>query len=87
MAATYSGVPQSIAINLGMSQMLNGDHSLAFIGPSDREVYEKMDQLKAEVEAAGGTELRRTKIGRNTPCPCGSGLKFKKCCIGRAIAA
>jgi SEC-C motif/Nuclease-related domain len=22
----------------------------------------------------------RNKIGRNEPCPCGSGLKFKKCC-------
>lgn len=22
------------------------------------------------------------KIGRNEPCPCGSGLKFKKCHIG-----
>ena len=22
-----------------------------------------------------------TKIGRNTPCPCGSGKKYKKCCI------
>jgi len=21
-----------------------------------------------------------TKLGRNDPCPCGSGLKFKKCC-------
>ena len=21
-----------------------------------------------------------TKIGRNDPCPCGSGKKFKKCC-------
>jgi len=21
------------------------------------------------------------KIGRNEPCPCGSGLKYKKCCI------
>ncbi|MBU1563710.1 SEC-C domain-containing protein, partial [Patescibacteria group bacterium] len=20
------------------------------------------------------------KIGRNSPCPCGSGKKFKKCC-------
>lgn len=24
----------------------------------------------------------RTKIGRNDPCPCGSGKKFKKCCVG-----
>ena len=25
------------------------------------------------------------KIGRNDPCPCGSGLKYKKCC-GRNVA-
>ncbi len=23
----------------------------------------------------------KPKIGRNTPCPCGSGLKYKKCCM------
>ena len=22
------------------------------------------------------------KIGRNDPCPCGSGLKYKNCCLG-----
>ncbi|MBN2570249.1 MAG: SEC-C domain-containing protein, partial [Deltaproteobacteria bacterium] len=22
----------------------------------------------------------KIKIGRNDPCPCGSGLKYKKCC-------
>ena len=21
------------------------------------------------------------KIGRNDPCPCGSGMKYKKCCL------
>jgi uncharacterized protein len=26
---------------------------------------------------------RRTKVGRNDPCPCGSGKKYKRCC-GRA---
>ncbi len=25
--------------------------------------------------------LRRGKVGRNDPCPCGSGKKFKKCCL------
>ena len=25
-------------------------------------------------------ETMRTKVGRNEPCPCGSGKKFKKCC-------
>jgi hypothetical protein len=23
-------------------------------------------------------------VGRNDPCPCGSGKKFKKCCLGKA---
>lgn len=23
------------------------------------------------------------KIGRNEPCPCGSGLKYKQCCLQR----
>lgn len=29
-----------------------------------------------------GTTVRRSepKIGRNDPCPCGSGRKYKKCC-------
>lgn len=25
----------------------------------------------------------KTKIGRNDPCPCGSGRKYKKCCLNR----
>ena len=25
--------------------------------------------------------LGRVKVGRNAPCPCGSGKKYKKCCI------
>jgi len=30
--------------------------------------------------------VRETKKpGRNDPCPCGSGRKFKKCCIGKGI--
>ena len=25
-------------------------------------------------------------IGRNDPCPCGSGLKFKRCCLNKRVA-
>ncbi|MFC1652193.1 SEC-C metal-binding domain-containing protein [Planctomycetota bacterium] len=25
------------------------------------------------------------KVGRNAPCPCGSGKKFKKCCINSSL--
>jgi hypothetical protein len=27
-----------------------------------------------------------TRVGRNEPCPCGSGRKYKKCCLGRPAA-
>lgn len=27
-----------------------------------------------------GTIIKGTKVGRNDPCPCGSGKKYKKCC-------
>ena len=27
-----------------------------------------------------GAPVRAAKVGRNDPCPCGSGKKWKKCC-------
>jgi preprotein translocase subunit SecA len=27
------------------------------------------------------------KVGRNDPCPCGSGKKYKNCCLDRDLAA
>jgi methionyl aminopeptidase len=28
-------------------------------------------------------ETKGRKVGRNDPCPCGSGLKYKKCCLDK----
>ncbi len=28
--------------------------------------------------------MKTTKTGRNDPCPCGSGKKYKQCCEGKA---
>ena len=41
------------------------------------EATELRKQAKRSVAAA---RVTRQKIGRNEPCPCGSGKKFKKCC-------
>ena len=27
------------------------------------------------------------KIGRNEPCPCGSGKKYKRCCLTKGVPA
>jgi hypothetical protein len=42
--------------------------------------------LPAEIEtprAAGFTVRAQKQVGRNDPCPCGSGLKYKKCCADK----
>ena len=37
---------------------------------------------ESEEKPKGKTIVRKgRKIGRNDPCPCGSGKKYKKCCI------
>jgi preprotein translocase subunit SecA len=33
-----------------------------------------------EVEKKQPVRRSETKVGRNDPCPCGSGKKYKKCC-------
>ncbi len=39
--------------------------------------------LPATSRSASQAENSQPKIGRNAPCPCGSGKKFKKCCLNR----
>ena len=40
--------------------------------------------LEEHMPPAGAAVARKTrKPGRNDPCPCGSGLKYKKCCLGK----
>ena len=48
------------------------EHIKGQIAGAGRSVKSK---IKAGVEAIVGT-----KIGRNDPCICGSGIKYKKCC-------
>ncbi len=50
--------------------------------PSNRRVKELA--VASEFEPARLMEPHRAppKVGRNEPCPCGSGKKFKKCCGG-----
>jgi uncharacterized protein YchJ len=45
--------------------------------PLDRmtEIVEALDAARPSIRPR-----RATKVGRNAPCPCGSGRKYKKCC-------
>lgn len=52
-----------------------------FTGLSVADVQSQMDVRRAKLERLGRTFVKRTSIGRNTTCPCGSGRKYKKCCL------
>ncbi|WP_425447451.1 SEC-C metal-binding domain-containing protein [Dethiothermospora halolimnae] len=43
---------------------------------------EKRKDIKKEYNKAH-TVVKGKKIGRNEPCPCGSGKKYKKCCLNK----
>jgi len=76
-----AGVPALCGSFLGAMEdqgRLSGGRTLGFY----------IRALKAPFLAAcegRGQTLRApgTKLGRNDPCPCGSGRKYKKCCMGR----
>jgi len=36
-----------------------------------------------KIEKSSKTVVKPPKVGRNDPCPCGSGKKFKHCCLNR----
>ena len=41
-----------------------------------------LSRLRDDGSVRGATFKKRyTDVGRNDPCPCGSGQKFKKCCM------
>lgn len=48
----------------------------------DLENYNKLKKFLAtgDYKHLSTTVREKNKSGRNDPCPCGSGKKYKKCC-------
>jgi preprotein translocase subunit SecA len=44
-----------------------------------REISRRDDGSTVRKVAAGTTYTAEDKVGRNDPCPCGSGKKYKRC--------
>lgn len=48
--------------------------------------YSPNELLEMQLENSSVKEERKkSKIGRNDPCPCGSGKKYKNCCLNKVI--
>lgn len=52
---------------------------------SGRDAISKKDYKKMlrGIEREWNEPVKKTKIGRNDPCPCGSGKKYKFCCLNK----
>jgi uncharacterized protein len=50
----------------------------AELGERVAELYAFWERRRAPAQAAA---VRGSKVGRNEPCPCGSGKKHKRCCL------
>ena len=46
-----------------------------------RKGYPSETQVKRGPRIVGGNKELIEKLGRNDPCVCGSGLRFKRCCM------
>jgi preprotein translocase subunit SecA len=60
-----------------------GDGEVAKLRAEIRKLEEKnaaLSEFKAELEDRVDAQKRYNKVGRNEPCPCGSGKKYKHCC-------
>jgi len=76
-----SGTPGKPSRMLEFYQSLLASHEPAPPEPLDLQEQDYHSLYStAKIVAPAPAE----RIGRNDPCPCGSGRKYKKCCLGKA---
>ena len=69
-----------------MLQKVDKDISIFLLKAEIRQNIERKEQTKkmitndSEEKVSKKKPVKKQKIGRNDPCPCGSGRKYKQCC-------
>ena len=65
---------------------------LFLIQPRKNEEIKREKVAKITGTGGGGDEtvkkqpvVKKVKVGRNDPCPCGSGKKYKNCCMDKDL--
>lgn len=77
LAGDDEGVVEFKAIFLAQGNFLQLHEVSRFVKEGGQWFYVDGDVRGG---APPSVEAKGTKVGRNDPCPCGSGKKFKKCC-------
>lgn len=78
--STITGVAATAFDSFILNKIVQGWHPNFFL---DDKVKNSIDKCIKEKEVEAKEALRKERfkgVGRNDPCPCGSGKKFKHCC-------
>jgi len=70
----YDGDLEDIEIRLGLREKRSK--------PKEKNFFQKLLEVE-EIYEPNVPIVSEPKIGRNDPCPCGSGKKYKKCCLNK----
>ena len=67
--------------------LIDLDYQFLKFDSTDKHELERLNAIaetlrKRRIEKTKN-DSGKTKIGRNVPCPCGSGKKYKKCCLNK----
>jgi hypothetical protein len=81
----YLGDLEDVEISFGMRVKRDTEPKMSESMKQFKEMGDMLkllheDSMKEKAPASLATEV---KIGRNDPCPCGSGKKYKKCCLNK----
>ena len=75
---TNTDIDQEVASAMTRVKKSGFEKSFKAVGITEEDIRD----LLTEIQSSKETPFKResTKVGRNDPCPCGSGKKYKKCC-------
>ncbi len=59
------------------------DQDKQTFSPMEGDLFVDDGEPATSASSSVDQDTPQSKVGRNHPCPCGSGKKFKKCCLGR----
>jgi len=76
----YDGDLEDCEIAFGLKEERSEERKISGIANDFSEFIEKFDSMEKEFIEQ---KVNNIKCGRNEPCPCGSGKKYKKCCLNK----
>lgn len=69
---------ESLYVNLVLSE--TNDPCITELRQRLEDEERRINERKSYIDSFS-VQVKSPKIGRNDPCPCGSGKKYKKCCM------